>query len=90
MGALDDQDRSAWKSKPTSTPPLPRDLRVIPGQQRRAVHPRCAGTDSSKKGAEVCVRIVGATRKKAVSTLTRWGSVTSQVVALGGQLVAKT
>jgi transposase len=51
------------------------------------VHPRCAGIDVSKRDAKVCVRIAGAGRRKASSTVTTWGAVTNQVLALRDHLV---
>jgi transposase len=45
-------------------------------------HPRCAGIDVSKRDAKVCVRIANAGRAKAKSTVTTWGPVTNQVLAL--------
>ena len=53
------------------------------------VHPRCAGMDISKKDAKVCVRIAGAGRRKTVETVTTWGSMTSQILALREHLVAE-
>jgi transposase len=53
------------------------------------VHPRCAGIDVSKRDAKVCVRIAGAGRRKTVSTVTTWGSVTNQVLALRDHLAAE-
>lgn len=46
------------------------------------VHSRCAGMDISKKDAKVCVRIAGKRRRKTVETVTTWGSMTSQILAL--------
>jgi hypothetical protein len=51
------------------------------------VHPRCAGLDVSKRDAKVCVRIAGAGRAGARSTVTTWGAVTSQVLALREHLI---
>lgn len=51
------------------------------------VHPRCAGINVSKRDAKVCVRIAGGGRKKATSTVTTFGSVRSQVLALRDHLV---
>jgi len=51
------------------------------------VHARCAGLDISKKDAKVCVRIAGAGRRKTTETVTTWGSMTSQVLALRDHLV---
>lgn len=51
------------------------------------VHPRCAGIDVSKRDAKVCVRGAGTGRRKASSTVTTWGAVTNQVLALRDHLV---
>jgi transposase len=53
------------------------------------VHPRCAGLDVSKRDAKVCVRIAGAGRAKAISTVTTWGAVTNQVLALREHLITE-
>ena len=53
------------------------------------VHPRCAGVDVSKRDAKVCVRIADTGRAKAKSTVTTWGSVTNQVLALREHLIAE-
>lgn len=53
------------------------------------VHPRCAGIDISKRDAKVCVRIAGAGRRKAAETVTTWGSMTRQVLALRDHLAAE-
>ncbi|HVA10284.1 MAG TPA: IS110 family transposase, partial [Acidimicrobiales bacterium] len=53
------------------------------------IHPRCAGLDVSKRDAKVCVRIASPGRVKAKSTVTTWGSVTNQVLALRDHLVAE-
>src|SRR5664280_283972 len=71
----------------TSTQPM-----VLMLRKERAmdvVHPRCAGVDISKRDAKVCVRIAGAGRTKAKSTVTTWGAVTNQVLALRDHLVAE-
>ena len=52
------------------------------------LHPRCAGIDVSKKDAKVCVRIQGSTRRKTSSTVTTWGSMTNQILALKDHLLA--
>ena len=52
------------------------------------IHPRCAGIDCSKKDAKVCVRIQGEDRGKKSSTVTTWGSTTTQILALREHLVA--
>jgi len=53
------------------------------------VHARCAGLDISKRDAKVCVRIAGAGRRKTTETVTTWGSMTNQVLALREHLVAE-
>ena len=53
------------------------------------MHPRCAGLDISKKDAKVCVRIAGSGRRRAVETVTTWGSTTNQILALREHLVAE-
>ena len=52
------------------------------------VHARCAGLDISKKDAKVCVRIAGTGRRKTTETVTTWGSMTNQILALREHLVA--
>jgi transposase len=53
------------------------------------VHARCAGLDISKRDAKVCVRVAGAGRRRTVETVTTWGSMTNQVLALRDHLVAE-
>jgi transposase len=53
------------------------------------VHPRCAGIDVSKRDAKVCVRIASGGRAKAKSTVTTWGAVSNQVLALCDHLIAE-
>jgi len=53
------------------------------------VHPRCAGIDVSKRDAKVCVRIAGVGRRGATSTVTTWGAVTNQVLALRDHLIGE-
>ncbi len=53
------------------------------------VHTRCAGVDVSKRDAKVCVRVAGTGRAKAKSTVTTWGSVTNQVLALRDHLIVE-
>jgi transposase len=53
------------------------------------VHPRCAGVDISKRDAKVCVRIAQPGRTKARSTVTTWGAVTNQILALRDHLIAE-
>jgi len=43
----------------------------------------------SKRDAKVCIRIAGAGRAKATSTVTTWGSVTNQVLAMRDHLLAE-
>jgi transposase len=45
--------------------------------------------DISKKDAKVCVRVAGAGRRKTVETVTTWGSMTSQILALREHLAAE-
>ena len=52
------------------------------------VHPRCAGIDCSKTDAKVCVRIQGQGRRAKSATVTTWGAMTSQILALREHLVA--
>jgi transposase len=52
------------------------------------LHPRCAGLDVSKRDAKVCVRVAGAGRARSTSTVTTWGSMTSQILALRDHLAA--
>jgi transposase len=51
------------------------------------VHARCAGLDVSKRDAKVCVRVAGAGRRKTAETVTTWGSMTGQILALRDHLV---
>ncbi len=51
--------------------------------------PGAPGIDVSKRDAKVCVRVAGAGRAGATSTVTTWGSVTSQVLALREHLVGE-
>lgn len=53
------------------------------------VHPRCAGLDVSKRDAKACVRVAGRGRGGATSTVTTWGAVTNQVLALREHLIAE-
>jgi hypothetical protein len=54
------------------------------------VHARCAGMDISKTDAKVCVRIAGAGRRKTAGTVTTWGAMTGQILALRDHLAAGT
>jgi transposase len=53
------------------------------------MHPRCAGLDISKKDVKVCVRVAGAGRRKTVETVTTWGSMTNQILALREHLISE-
>jgi len=53
------------------------------------LHPRCAGLDVSKRDAKVCVRVASGGRASATSTVTTWGSVTNQVLALREHLISE-
>lgn len=53
------------------------------------LHPRCAGLDVSKRDAKLCVRLASGGRAAARSTVTTWGSVTSQVLALREHLISE-
>jgi transposase len=51
------------------------------------VHPRCAGIDISKRDAKVCVRIQGRGSRRTAATVTTWGAMTNQVLALREHLL---
>lgn len=51
------------------------------------LHERAAGIDIAKKSAKVCVRVQGAGRRKTLETVTGWGSMTNQILALRDYLV---
>ena len=51
------------------------------------VHPRCAGIDISKKDAKVCVRIQGRGSQPTSATVTTWGAMTNQILAVREYLV---
>jgi transposase len=51
------------------------------------LHGRAVGMDVSKGDAKVCVRVAGGRRRKTVSTVTTWGAMTGQVLALRDHLV---
>ena len=51
------------------------------------VVPRCAGLDISKKDAKCCVRIQGSGSRRTTSTVTTWGAMTNQILALREHLV---
>lgn len=50
-------------------------------------HPRCAGIDISKRDAKVCVRIQGQGNRRTTSTVTTWGAMTGQILALREHLL---
>ena len=52
------------------------------------MHARCAGIDISKKDAKVCVRVQGRGSPTA-ATVTTWGAMTNQVLALREHLLAE-
>ena len=51
------------------------------------VHPRCAGMDISKRDAKVCVRVQGQGNRRTTSTVTTWGAMTNQILALREHLL---
>src|SRR5258705_1418222 len=53
------------------------------------VHPRCAGIDISKRDAKVCVRIQGRGNTPTTSTVTTWGAMSNQVLALREHLITE-
>lgn len=53
------------------------------------VHRRCAGLDVSKRDVKVCVRLAGSGRAAVTSTVSTWGAVTNQVLALREHLIAQ-
>ncbi|MEM6110561.1 IS110 family transposase [Mycobacterium sp. 050272] len=53
------------------------------------VHARCAGIDISKKDAKVCVRVQGSGRRRTAASVTTWGSMTNQILALREHLLAE-
>ena len=53
------------------------------------VHRRCAGIDISKKDAKVCVRVQGSGRRATTATVTTWGAMSNQILALREHLVAE-
>ena len=53
------------------------------------VHSRCAGIDISKKDAKVCVRIQGRGRTRTAVTVTTWGAMSNQILALRDHLLAE-
>lgn len=53
------------------------------------VHARCAGIDISKKDAKVCVRVQGSGRRRTAASVTTWGAMTNQILALREYLLAQ-
>jgi transposase len=53
------------------------------------VHRRCVGIDIAKKSATVCVRVAGKGRRRTTETVTTWGSMTNQILALREHLIAE-
>ena len=53
------------------------------------VHSRCAGIDISKKDAKACVRIQGRGRIRTRATVTTWGAMSNQILALRDHLLAE-
>jgi len=53
------------------------------------MHARCAGIDISKKDAKVCVRVQGHGKGRTASTVTTWGAMTNQILALREHLLAE-
>lgn len=51
------------------------------------VHRRCAGIDISKRDAKVCLRVQGRGSQATEQTVTTWGSMTRQVLALRDYLI---
>jgi hypothetical protein len=53
------------------------------------VHRRCAGIDISKKDAKVCVRVQGSGRRATTATVTTWGAMSNEILALREHLVTE-
>jgi transposase len=51
------------------------------------LHERAASLDIAKKGCTACVRVQGRGSRKTTETVTRWGSMTRDVLALRDHLV---
>ena len=77
----------------TRTPNQVEPATVVAGRKVRCVmevvHPRCAGIDISKRDAKVCIRIQGSSGRKTSSTVTTWGAMTNQILALREHLAAQ-
>jgi len=53
------------------------------------MHRRCAGIDISKKDAKVCVRVQGSGRRATTASVTTWGAMSNEILALREHLVAE-
>lgn len=53
------------------------------------VHPRCAGLDVSKKDVKACIRVQGRGRRGTSTTVSTWGSMTGEILALREHLIAE-
>ena len=53
------------------------------------VHRRCVGIDVSKKDAKVCVRVQGSGRRATTASVTTWGAMSNQILALREHLIAE-
>jgi hypothetical protein len=53
------------------------------------VHPRCAGIDVSKKDSKVCVQVQGSGRRATKATVTTWGAMSNEILALREYLIAE-
>ena len=53
------------------------------------VHRRCAGIDISKKDAKVCVRVQGSGRRTTTASVTTWGAMSNEILALREHLIAE-
>jgi transposase len=53
------------------------------------VHRRCGGIDISKKDAKVCVRVEGSGRRATTASVTTWGAMSNEILALREHLIAE-
>jgi transposase len=53
------------------------------------LYPRCAGIDVSKKDAKVCIRVQGSGRRATTATVTTWGAMSNEILALREHLVGE-
>ena len=95
---LDDVDREDVQWPRDGSGPARRASRATSSQRMPSSDPRSHGlrnrvssfaADVSKKDAKVCVRVAGAGRRKTVETVTTWGAMTGQILALREHLVAE-